>query len=55
MSMMLKEKEIKELNEDGVCITCKGEWTLLSEMERYCERCATHIIIIEDEVYKTEW
>ena len=53
--MMLKEQEIKKLNEEGVCITCKKEWTLLTELERYCEGCATHIIILDDEFYRTEW
>ena len=59
--MMLKEYEIKDMNENGVCITCKGEWTLVNDEkhrgvgERYCKKCGTHILIIGDEVYRTEW
>ena len=58
--MMLKEHEIKDMNESGVCIMCESEWTLLNDEEhgvgeRYCENCRTHILIIGDEVYRTEW
>ena len=49
--MMLKEKQIKEMQEHGKCVTCKGEWSLSTKIEKYCESCKTHIIFIEDEVY----
>lgn len=53
--MMLKEQEVKDMKEHDRCVTCKEEWSLYTDMERYCEGCATHIIIIDDEFYRTEW
>ncbi len=49
--VMMKEHQIKEMYEHGLCVTCKAEWSLFTDMERYCDRCKTQIIIIEDEVY----
>jgi len=49
--MMLKEREVDEMNEHGKCITCKADWSLYTEMERYCKLCKTRIVIIQDEVY----
>ncbi len=49
--MMLKQREVDEMNEHGKCVTCKKEWTLHTDMERYCNRCKTRILILQDEVY----
>ena len=44
--MMLKEQEVKDMKEHDRCVTCNKEWSLHTELERYCEGCATHIITV---------
>ena len=47
---MMALKEIK-MEETLVCIMCGGAWSSQNEMEKYCGKCKTHIVIIDDEIY----
>jgi len=50
---MMSLREIK-IEETAVCVMCNHEWTTENEVEKYCGKCKSHIVIIQDEVYYSQ-
>ena len=48
MMTMMKNKDVMA---SKVCVVCGGDWTMQSHVEKYCDKCKSHMLIIEDEVY----
>tara|TARA_R110002020_G_scaffold29096_5_gene92096 strand:- start:1547 stop:1708 length:162 start_codon:yes stop_codon:yes gene_type:complete len=51
MMTMMKNKDVMA---SKVCVMCGGKWTMQSAVEKYCDNCKTHILIIEDEIYQQQ-
>ena len=48
MMTMMKNKDAMT---SKVCVVCGGDWTMQSHVEKYCDKCKSHMLIIEDEIY----
>jgi len=50
---MMSLREIK-IEETEACVMCNHKWTTENEVEKYCGKCKSHIVIIQDEVYYSQ-
>ena len=50
MKTMMSIIQIKPENIE-CCPNCEAEFTLSTDIEKYCDKCKTHIVIFQDEAY----
>ena len=50
MKTMMSMIQIKPENIE-CCPNCEAEFTLCNNIEKYCDKCKTHIVIFQDEAY----
>ena len=42
------------LKQASECLTCGGEWSMESDMEKYCGKCNSYLINIDGEIYQQQ-
>jgi len=47
---MTMEQRLK-IEDAKVCVVCGGHWTMQTKVEKYCDKCKSHLLQIEDELY----